>query len=121
MKIKEMKFKEIILEMLLMFTRVAYINNNIENQDNNIIVHPVEQFDDNNNIIIKDNFKKHISCDSDNISLDKICIACIKNPIEIIFIPCKHKCYCNECKEKYQNLIIYCPICKKTNFINKNR
>ena len=98
--------------------RAAYINNYIENQDNNNIVHRVDQIDDNNNnIIIKDNFKKHIICDSDNISLDTIWITCIKNPIEIIFIPCKHRCYCNECynkcKEKYQNLIINCPICKK--------
>ena len=39
----------------------AYINNYIENQDNNNIVHRVDQIDDNNNnIIIKDNFKNHI-------------------------------------------------------------
>ena len=99
-------------------SRAAYINNNIENHDNNNIIHPVDQIDNNNaNNIIKDNFKKHINSDSDNISLDKICIICFKNPIKIIFIPCKHRCYCNECynkcKAKYQNLIINCPICKK--------
>ena len=98
------------------FSRAVNINNNIENHNNNI-VNPVDQVDIKKNLSIKEDLRKDISSDSDNINLGKICIICLTNPIKVIFLPCKHRCYCskcyNECKEKCQNIIMNCPICRK--------
>ena len=101
--------------------RNATINNvrNIyENQAN--YIHPIDQIDNNNNIISNEIInKRNINSNSDNKSsnLNKECIICVNNPIEIIFIPCKHRCLCkecyNECKKKNDVIIQNCPICRK--------
>jgi hypothetical protein len=97
-------------------SRDINIQNNIENQINNFAL-PIEQIEKSNKSITSEDMSgKNISSISDNISLNKICIICYKNPIKVIFIPCKHRCYCNkcynECKEKNKDLIKNCPICK---------
>ena len=52
----------------------------------------------------KDDFIKIIE---DN----EVCSICLDNPREIAFIPCGHKCICEECYKKYNNDM--CIICRK--------
>ena len=37
-----------------------------------------------------------------------ICKVCYENPLEVIFLPCKHVCCCKECSDKVSN----CPMCR---------
>ncbi|XP_052076615.1 E3 ubiquitin-protein ligase XIAP-like isoform X2 [Mytilus californianus] len=37
-----------------------------------------------------------------------LCKVCYKNPLEVIFYPCKHVCCCQECGDKLPE----CPVCR---------
>ena len=102
------------------------INDNVENIQNNIenhsnYIHPIDQIDNNNNIISNEviNIRKiNSNSDDKRTDLNKICIICLKNPIKIIFFPCKHRCLCKECYNdfKEKSAAQNCPICRKLIF-----
>lgn len=39
-----------------------------------------------------------------------LCKTCLKNRVEVIFIPCHHACLCEECYDKLPTPL-QCPIC----------
>lgn len=46
----------------------------------------------------------------ENLPSEVRCIVCMENPREIILLPCKHVCLCEDCAEKISRM---CPVCNK--------
>lgn len=44
----------------------------------------------------------------DNLPVEVRCIVCLVNPREIILLPCKHVCLCEDCAGKIERK---CPVC----------
>ena len=41
------------------------------------------------------------------------CIVCMEVNSEIIFIPCAHRCVCNNCYQEIKKIKNCCPICRQ--------
>ena len=108
-------------------------NNNIEIINANRINHEnianIENSHNSNNYFNVNNHNKKIninlanSLNSENklqsseqlrLKENKECIFCCTNPTKVIFIPCGHRCSCEECYNKLESKIKECPICRKT-------
>lgn len=46
----------------------------------------------------------------ENLPPEVRCIVCMENPREVILLPCKHVCLCEDCAEKINRK---CPVCDK--------
>ena len=45
------------------------------------------------------------------ITEENNCVICLDRPKQVVFIPCGHKCCCNEDGKKLFDKKIACPIC----------
>ena len=86
--------------------------------DNNIIVYKGKFKDglkDGKGIQIHNNITYYVLYEKGKfikkIDDKECCCICLENPREIAFIPCGHKCICEECYKNYNNDI--CIICRK--------
>ena len=44
---------------------------------------------------------------------EKLCVICLDQPKQAVFVPCAHKCCCKVCGEKIFETHKKCPVCKK--------
>lgn len=56
------------------------------------------------------NYEKK-SGDTSSESEDNICVICMSNPRECVYVNCGHFCACSECCEKME---LQCPMCRQT-------
>jgi hypothetical protein len=40
------------------------------------------------------------------------CSICLTNPVNMIFMPCRHLCTCRDCNRSSANMILDCPVCR---------
>lgn len=68
------------------------------------------------NIKVVDIFVKNINLDELKVFDISECVICMEQISSIIFIPCAHRCSCEECYKKLKKTkaIINCPICRRT-------
>ena len=114
-------------------------NNNLNNNNNNEININNNEFNihnnENNNINVNNNEEHKIIdnntnknnveheqigqnvlnpiLNSDEQRLHHFCVVCLLNPSKIIFVPCGHKCICQNCYEERKNQLKNCPICRR--------
>jgi hypothetical protein len=86
-------------------------NNNINRQRNKSVnVEEAKTNTQNTTKVIAKDDKKVTGLTSEDL---KVCIICCEKPKQSVFVPCGHKCCCEECAEKFINKH-KCPFCKKS-------
>ena len=90
------------------------ININNKNEINNDLNKPKEITEYPNFLNFNINKKNEIEDDKSIPEIKEyLCTICNKNPVQVIFNPCGHRCLCLECYKREKENLEKCPICNK--------